>query len=86
MWSFVRRQKQKVLDRLSEDDYNDRNEGGKTVKNDDIIIICPLVDREISCVDCMENCDVKDSSIPDEYKRKEDWKNICKACPYYPYN
>ena len=44
---------------------------------DDKRVHCPLVDREIEDIDCIENRDVVDdmiveSSMPDEYKRKED--------------
>ena len=48
-------------------------------------VFCPLVDGEITKVDCMENRDIKDEYIPDEYKVKEDWKEICKNCQCYEY-
>ena len=48
-------------------------------------ILCPLVDKIITPVDCMENRDIKDEFIPDEYKVKENWKEICKNCKYYNY-
>lgn len=48
-------------------------------------IFCLLVDRSIDPVDCMENRDIKDEYIPDEYKRKENWKEVCKNCKYYEY-
>lgn len=48
-------------------------------------IFCPLVDGEITKVDCMENRDIKDEFIPVEYKVKEDWKELCKNCQYYEY-
>lgn len=51
----------------------------------DSMILCPLVDRLIDAVDCMENRDIKDEFIPQEYKVKEDWKTICKNCPYHEY-
>lgn len=51
----------------------------------DSMILCPLVDRFIDPVDCMENRDIKDEFIPQEYKAKEDWKTICKNCPYHEY-
>ena len=46
-------------------------------------VFCPLVDRKIGPVDCMENRDTREESIPAEYKVKENWKEICKSCPYY---
>ena len=51
---------------------------------------CPLVDREIEDIDCVENRDAVDdmiaeSSVPDEYKRKENWKDICKKCSWHNY-
>ena len=46
-------------------------------------ITCPLVDKKISPVDCMENRAVKDEYIPAEYKQKEGWKDICRKCKYY---
>lgn len=51
---------------------------------------CHLVDREIEDIDCVENRDAVDdmiaeSSVPDEYKRKENWKDICKKCSWHNY-
>lgn len=48
-------------------------------------ILCPLVDEKITPVDCMENRDTRDESIPDQYKQKENWKEICKNCKYHEY-
>lgn len=48
-------------------------------------ILCPLVDREIDIVDCMENTMIRDECIPAEYKIKSDWKEICESCPYRDY-
>ncbi len=48
-------------------------------------IVCPLVDREIDIVDCMENRDIKEDSIPAEYKVKPNWKDICSTCPFSKY-
>ena len=57
---------------------------------DDKWVHCPLVDRKIEDIDCIENRDVVDdmiveSSMPDEYKRKENWKEICKKCSWHDY-
>ncbi|MGN0585320.1 MAG: hypothetical protein ACI4JD_07685 [Ruminococcus sp.] len=48
-------------------------------------VLCPLIDKKISIVDCMENRETKDESIPEAYKQKTDWKNICRNCKYYDY-
>ncbi len=53
-------------------------------------ILCPLVDTLINIGDCIENIDVVDgliteSSLPDQYKQKENWKEICKNCKYHEY-
>lgn len=57
---------------------------------DDKRVSCPLVDREIEDIDCIENRDVVDgmiieSSLPDEYKRKKNWKDICRNCKWHSY-
>lgn len=57
---------------------------------DDKWVECPLVDRDIEDIDCIENRDIVDgmiveSALPDEYKRKKDWKNICKNCKWHNY-
>lgn len=48
-------------------------------------VICPLIDDLIDPVDCMENQVLKESSIPDKFKQKPDWRKICKNCKYYDY-
>ena len=50
--------------------------------------VCPLADRRIENIDCLENCDVVDgiiieSSMPLEFKTKPEWRKICKECPYH---
>lgn len=52
---------------------------------EDDYVFCPLVDHDISFVDCMENRDIKPEFIPKEYKEKYHWKEICMACPFYKY-
>lgn len=57
---------------------------------DDRWVLCPLVDKEIEDIDCIENRDVVDgmiieSSMPGKYKRKENWRNICKECSWHNY-
>lgn len=53
-------------------------------------VICPLVDKEIDSSECIENSDVaagliKGYTLPEEYKQKEDWREICKNCKYHNY-
>lgn len=57
----------------------------EVLKNMENKILCPLVDEKITPVDCMENRDTRDESIPDQYKQKENWKEICKNCKYHEY-
>ena len=57
---------------------------------DDRWVFCPLVDRKIEDIDCIENRDDVDgmlveSSLPDEYKRKINWKDICRKCQWHNY-
>lgn len=49
----------------------------------DDMILCPLVDEMINCVTCMENCDTNEEALPDAFKSKEGWKDICDSCPYH---
>lgn len=51
---------------------------------------CPLVDSIIEDVECLETRDVvckiiKDECIPEKFKQKENWHEICKKCKYYDY-
>lgn len=48
-------------------------------------IYCPLVSDSITPVDCMENRDIKEECIPEKFKVKPDWKEICKNCEYQKY-
>jgi hypothetical protein len=48
-------------------------------------VLCPLIDGIITPVDCMENRDIREEAIPDKFKQKPDWKEICKNCKYYEY-
>lgn len=53
------------------------------------MIICPLTDDEIDSADCLENTDIIDgfisdeTHIPDEFKVKPNYKEICKKCEYH---
>lgn len=46
---------------------------------------CPLVDDWIEDIDCMENQGIAESYIPERFKRKKNWKEICKKCPFRDY-
>lgn len=49
-------------------------------------VMCPLVERMIDDIDCIENQDCVNGllkSIPEEYTQKAHWKNICEQCPYF---
>ena len=46
-------------------------------------IFCPLVDKKIDIIECVENRDIKEESIPQKYKMKVEWKNICEKCKYH---
>lgn len=53
-------------------------------------ILCPLVDDIIEDIECIENRDVVDEmiteeSLPNKYKRKSNWKEICKKCKWHNY-
>ena len=53
-------------------------------------VMCPLVDKEIENIDCIENSDavdgmLKKDSVPDRFKRKKDWEEICKNCKWHDY-
>ena len=37
---------------------------------------CPLVDEDITPIECMENRDIREESIPERFKQKKDWKDI----------
>lgn len=50
-------------------------------------IICPLIDKLIDEIECIENIDCingiqKETSIPKKYKEKKNWKELCKKCKY----
>lgn len=53
-------------------------------------VFCPLIDKNIEDIDCIENRDIADgmiieSNMPSKYKQKQDWKEICKKCKYHNY-
>lgn len=46
---------------------------------------CPLVDDWTDPIDCLENQEVIESSIPARFKVKHNWKQICETCPFRDY-
>lgn len=51
-------------------------------------VMCPLVDRNIDIADCIENVDCIDgfivlTSLPEKYKQKNNYIEICKNCKYH---
>ena len=57
---------------------------------DDRFVKCPLVDEMIENSDCIENVDAVDcvlkmDKVPERFKKKADWKGICKNCKWHSY-
>lgn len=53
-------------------------------------VMCPLVDQRIENIDCIENSDavdgiIKKETVPEKFKRKPEWKQICKKCKWHGY-
>ncbi len=51
-------------------------------------IKCPLIDDMIDIGDCVVCSDVargmiKEDLIPDRFKKKNNWGDICSACKYH---
>lgn len=58
------------------------------MQKDENLIECPLVDNHIEIGDCVVFSDVaagmlKEDCIPKEYRKKDNWREICKNCKYY---
>lgn len=52
--------------------------------------MCPLVGQKIENIDCIENSDavdgmIKKDSVPERFKVKSDWEEICKNCKWHGY-
>ncbi len=56
------------------------DESGTAVK-----VRCPLTDDWEHAIDCMENQSVVESAIPQRFKKKENWRDICRSCPFRNY-
>lgn len=48
-------------------------------------VVCPLIDGLITPIECMENREIHEDMIPEEFKKKVDWQDICRNCKYYNY-
>lgn len=53
-------------------------------------VYCPLVSEDIEIIDCIVTADVvrqilKDTVMPNKFKCKENWKDICRNCKYHNY-
>lgn len=48
-------------------------------------VFCPLLDDYITPVDCMENREIREESIPEKFKQKSNWKELCENCKYREY-
>lgn len=53
-------------------------------------VLCPLVDEHIEAIECLECRDVVDrlimeTSIPEKYKSKKNWKSLCTECKWHNY-
>ena len=49
------------------------------------LVKCPLVEEWIDPIDCIENQTTRAESIPERFKKKPDWQEICKDCPFRNY-
>ena len=57
---------------------------------DDRFVKCPLVDEMVEDIDSIENVDAVDGvlkmdKVPERFKKKADWKGICKNCKWHSY-
>lgn len=53
-------------------------------------VFCRLTDTMIQNYECIENRDVVDgmfveTTMPERFKVKADWKAVCKACPWHEF-
>jgi len=43
-------------------------------------VLCPLVDEHIDGFDCMEFQCIIENNIPDKFKQKDNWQDLCENC------
>lgn len=53
-------------------------------------VMCPLIDEEIEPMNCVDvvDCILNPKflkNLPDKYKAKKDFINICKSCKWHNY-
>lgn len=53
-------------------------------------VLCPLIDQRINDIECIENADavdgiIKKDSVPEKYKKLQNWEEICKNCKWHNY-
>jgi len=51
-------------------------------------VFCPITEDRIEDIECIETRDAVDGlfiedTVPEEYKKKENWKNICRECKWH---
>ncbi len=51
--------------------------------DDSDFVMCPLVDKKIENIDCVENADaadgiIKKEAVPERFKQKPEWEQVCK--------
>ena len=56
--------------------------------SEDNFVRCPLIEAEIEDIECIEVADVaeqllKEEVIPEKFRKKENWKKICKGCRWH---
>lgn len=56
----------------------------EVLKKYDRWVLYPLVGDIIEDIDYIENRDIVDGMLK-KYKRKDDWKEICKKCKWHNY-
>lgn len=57
--------------------------------NDDRVY-CPVLDREIEDIDCIENRDIVDGNLDERFlaegfRKRKDWKSACRKCEWHNY-
>lgn len=58
--------------------------------DDSDFVMCPLVDKKIENIDCVENADaadgiIKKEAVPERFKQKPEWEQVCKKCKWHGY-
>lgn len=53
-------------------------------------VVCPLVDELLPAIDCIVFQDIangllKERNMPDRYKEKPNWREICAKCKWHNY-